>query len=129
MKHPQGCRHGLRACIVAVLDNGIALDFHNLLAAFHILEALQPLPDFVQGYIQSQTHRDRSQGVVDIVQSLHRQIHGKVTLGSLDPEGNPAGLLLHIQGLHLTLGILHAEILGVDDGRSPAIPQQGIIAV
>ena len=129
VKHPQSCRHGLRACVVAVLDNGIALDFHNLLAAFHILEALQSLPDFVQGYIQSQTHGNRSQGIVDIVQSLHRQIHGKVPPGSLDPEGNPAGLLLHIQGLHLTLVVLHSKVLDRNHRRSLATPQKGVIAV
>ena len=128
-QHRQRCCHGLRACVIAVLDDGVTLLFKDLLPSGHIPELLQTLANIFCGNTQFRAHSHSCQSVVDKMLSFQGKFHGERTLFAAHPEVQMAVALFHILSKQLALAVGNTKVYSpVSQALLPA-PQQGIITV
>ena len=89
----QGCLHGNRVCVVAVIDNGISSRLDDVESSAHRLQCLNSLFDLLQGQSVRASDCGSGQRIVDHMAARDRDQCCKLALRRMDPAGNAAEAL------------------------------------
>ena len=127
-QHIQRRRHGLRAGVVAVVDDGTALGLENLLTTGHVLELIQRLANVLRCDPQLQSHGHCRQRVGNVMLSFQLHFHREGQPPGLHPEAQNTVRLADIQRPDVA-ALAAPEIGDALLGGHIQTAQQGVVAV
>ena len=110
----QGCLHGNRICVVAVIYNGVSSRLDDVESSAHRLQCLNSLFDLLQGQSVRASDCGSGQRIVDHVAARDRDQCCELTLRRMDPAGNAAeALALDLIGI-IFIRCIQSEVNRLD---------------